>query len=280
MLSGSALGGYRLVRPLGSGGMGTVFLAYDPTLHRQVALKVLDDARDGDASSASLLREARNAAALNHPHICTIHEVGRDGSTTFIAMEYVEGASLRERIDGSGALPQLEAIRWGIQAADALAYAHEHGVVHRDFKAANVMITADGQVKIVDFGLARRSDALVSQATTLGSIAPAGTVAGTPYAMAPEQVRGEPADERTDVWALGVLLYETLTGTRPFDGATVAEVFAAILKEPPKAWPRNVSLALRAIVDRCLSKEPRDGIRTRVMFGARSKAFSRVSRPC
>ena len=144
----------------------------------------MDTDADGEASRVQLVREARSAAALNHPHICTVHEVGHDSGTTFIAMEYVEGQSLRERLDAGGALPRDEVLRYGTQAADALAYAHEHGVIHRDLKAANAMIATGGRLKIVDFGLARRHDMLTSDATTLGTIAASGTPAGTPYAMA------------------------------------------------------------------------------------------------
>ena len=136
MNPGDIIGSYRVEKKLGEGGMGVVFLAYDTTLHRQVALKVVEDSADSAASRGRGLREARNAAALNHPHICTVHEVRHDGGTTFIAMEYVEGRSLRERIDESGALPYDEALRYARQAADAVAYAHERGVVHRDLKAA------------------------------------------------------------------------------------------------------------------------------------------------
>jgi serine/threonine protein kinase/tetratricopeptide (TPR) repeat protein len=253
---GTALGGYRIERLLGRGGMGAVFLAYDTTLHRRVALKVMDDAAEGETSRGLLLREGRNAAALNHPNICTVHEIGHASGTTFIAMEYVEGGSLRERINEQGALAPEDVLRYGHQAAEALAYAHEHGVVHRDFKAANAMITADGRLKVVDFGLARRSDALIASATTVASLAPAGVIAGTPYAMAPEQVRGEPADARTDLWALGVLLHEMATGGAPFAGATQPELFAAILTSAPAAPPTSVSAELREVIERCLEKSP------------------------
>jgi TolB-like protein len=253
---GSTLGGYRIDRPLGRGGMGAVFLAYDTTLRRPLALKVMDRESDAGTSHDRLLQEARNAAALNHPHICTIHEVGQDAGTAFIAMEYVEGRSLRERIDDAGALPPGEVLRYGIQAADALAYAHARGVIHRDLKAANAMITTDGRLKIVDFGLARRLDARLTNATTYESLVPPGVVAGTPYSMAPEQVRGDAASAPTDVWALGVLLYEMTTGRRPFDAPTAPDLFAAILKEPPAPWPDQASVALAPIVARCLEKDP------------------------
>jgi serine/threonine protein kinase/Tfp pilus assembly protein PilF len=255
MHPGDIIGTYRVEKKLGEGGMGVVFLAYDTTLHRRVALKVVEDSADGAASRDHLVREARNAAALNHPHICTVHEVRHDGGRTFIAMEYVEGRSLRDRIDERGALPYDEALRHARQAADAVAYAHEHGVVHRDLKAANAMVTSDGRLKLVDFGLARRADSLIDNATTMASMVPAGTVAGTPYAMAPEQVRGAAADARTDVWALGVLLFEMLTGTRPFRAPTMTELFSAVLGEPPAPWPRHVPGAIRPIVERCLEKD-------------------------
>ncbi|HEY8521310.1 MAG TPA: serine/threonine-protein kinase [Gammaproteobacteria bacterium] len=211
--SGGMLGNYRIEQLLGRGANGAVFLAYDTKLHRRVALKVLHRTAQDETSALQLLREARNAAALNHPHICIVHEVGTSDDASFIAMEYVGGASLRRRID-AGALPPDEAVRLGVQAADALAYAHDHGVVHRDFKAANAMLTEDGRLKIVDFGLAQRADALVAAATMLPSAIQPGEAAGTPYAMAPEQVRGEPADPRSDIWALGVLLYEMVSGRR------------------------------------------------------------------
>ena len=274
---GTTLGVYRIERPLGSGGMGKVFLAYDTSLQRQVAVKVMDAAADSETSRLQLLREARSAAGLNHPHICTVHEVGYDGGTAFIAMEYVEGHSLRERIDSGGALPQEEARRYGVQAADALAFAHEHGVIHRDLKAANAMITGGGRLKVVDFGLARRHDMLTSDATTLGSIAPSGTPVGTPYAMAPEQVRGETADARTDVWALGVLVYEMATGRKPFDAPTIPELFSAILKDPPRKWPRGTPAALQPIVERCLDKDPRGVTRPRAKSSWCWRRSSRAS---
>jgi len=251
----SAIGNYQIQRLLGVGGMGFVFLAYDPVLHRRVALKVIQGIEDAEASRARLLREARSAAALSHPNICVIHEVGDAQGTPFIAMEYVEGSSLRDRID-AGPLTMDDAVRYGTQAADALAHAHEHGVIHRDFKAANAIISESGWLKVVDFGLARRTDASMIETTTMTSLVPVGTVAGTPYAMAPEQVRGEPADERSDIWALGVLLYEMVTGEQPFGGATVADVFSSILRDAPPPLPLTIPAALRAVITRCLEKEP------------------------
>src|SRR5262245_49471803 len=252
---GTTLGSYRIDRPLGRGGMGSVFLAYDMTLHRQVALKVLDAPADADGARARVLREARNAAALNHPNICTVYEVGDADGLAFIAMEWVEGRPLSDRLAES-ALQWEEAVRYGIEAADALAYAHAHGVIHRDLKAANAIVTPTGRVKLVDFGLARRKDTLLADASTMPSLAHGGVVLGTPYAMAPEQVRGGVTDARTDVWALGVLLYEMVSGARPFRAATILEVFSSILRDAPAPLPTGVPANLRAVIERCLEKEP------------------------
>lgn len=252
---GAGLGTYQIERTLGHGGMGVVFLARDTTLRRRVALKVLDARADGSTARAELLREARNAAALNHPNICTVYEVGEANGLAFIAMEYVDGRPLSDLLVES-ALPLPEAVRHGIEVADALAYAHDHGVIHRDLKAANTMITAAGRLKLVDFGLARRDDPQPADATKMASVAPAGIAVGTPYSMAPEQVRGGSTDARTDVWALGVLLYEMVSGATPFRGATTPELFSAVLRDPPAPLPRNVPADMRAVIECCLQKEP------------------------
>jgi len=251
---GTKVGSYRIEYLLGRGGTGAVYLAFDTTLHRQVALKMITASHESESRRTLLVREARNAAALNHPNICTIYEVGEANGLAFIAMEYVEGCSLRDRID-AGALQLYETVRYGLYAADGLSYAHDHGVVHRDFKAANAIVTNDRRLKIVDFGLARRWDASMADATTMVSL-PAGSLMGTPYAMAPEQVRGEPSDARTDIWALGVLLYEMLTGAQPFKAPTTPELFSSILRDPSPLLPRTVPHEVRAVVERCLEKTP------------------------
>ena len=253
---GAKLGPYRIQRPLGRGGMGVVFLAHDATLHRQVAIKVLGSSADGETARARLLREARNAAALNHPNICTVYEVGEADGRAYIAMEYVDGRSLSDRLAES-ALPVEEALRYGIEAADALAYAHDHGVIHRDLKAANAIVTRTGRLKLVDFGLARRDDPLLAGATTMPSVAAAGVAAGTPYSMAPEQVRGGVTDARTDIWALGVLLYELVSGAKPFAAPTTPELFSSILRDAPDPLPDVTPVALTTVIERCLEKDSR-----------------------
>jgi eukaryotic-like serine/threonine-protein kinase len=252
---GVTLGTYQIERPLGRGGMGVVFLAHDATLHREVALKVLESPTDDGTARARLLREARNAAALNHPNICTVYEVGEADGCAFIAMEYVEGRPLSDRLAES-ALPLEEALLYGIEATHALSYAHDHGVIHRDLKAANAIVTMTGRLKLIDFGLARREDALLADATTMPSLAAAGIAVGTPYSMAPEQVRGAVTDPRTDIWAIGVLLYEMVGGTKPFGGATIPELFSSILRDAPAPLPNTVPTELKLVIERCLEKEP------------------------
>jgi serine/threonine protein kinase/TolB-like protein len=254
---GVRLGSYQIERLLGRGGMGSVFLAHDTTLRRQVALKVIGAPPHDRTSHVLLLREARNAAALNHPNICTVYEVGEAGGRAFIAMEYVEGRTLADRL-AAAALSVEEAVGYGIVIADAVAYAHEHGVIHRDLKAANAIVTPNGRLKLVDFGLARREDALLADATTMASLAPAGVAAGTPYAMAPEQVRGGATDPRTDIWALGVLLYEMVSGHKPFHSSTIPELFSSILRDEPASLPLHVPLAFVQLIQRCLAKDPAD----------------------
>ncbi len=251
---GSRLGRYRIDALLGAGGMGAVFRAHDTTLERPLAIKVLHADADDPALGERLLREARSASALNHPGICTVYEVGEDSGRAFIAMEYVEGLPLSMRL-ADGPLTLREAVQYGIDVADALAHAHGRGIVHRDLKAANAILTLNGHLKLVDFGLARRLNPRGGDAST-ATIAKHGAIVGTPYAMAPEQVRGEAADARSDVWALGVLLYEMLTGARPFRHAVLAELLTSILRDAHEPLPQaGLPASLRKVIDTCLHKE-------------------------
>ena len=249
---GQTLAHYKILEKIGSGGMGEVWKAYDPKLQRTVAIKVLKNPTEDAATN--ILAEARAVSALNHPHICTIHDVGQTGTQSFIIMEYVEGRPLSELIPADG-LPQETVIRYGLQIADALAHAHHHGIVHRDLKSANVVITPEAQVKLIDFGIAvslSEADADAVTRTQASPVAPAGTLT---Y-MAPEVLNGAEASARSDIWALGVLLYEMASGRLPFDGKTPLEVVSAIAKETPGALPARVPAGLRGIIQRCLQKEP------------------------
>ena len=259
LAAGARLGPYEIQSALGAGGMGEVYRARDSRLERDVALKVLPAAALADETArARLVREARLASKLNHPHICTIYDVGESEGRTYVAMELVEGQSLSDRV-ARGALPIAEVVAYGQQMAGALAHAHAKGVVHRDFKSANVVVTPEGEVKALDFGLAKRlaSDELADGTTrSRQSLTEAGVVAGTLAYMAPEQLRGRPADARSDIWALGVVLYELAAGRRPFQGKTGFELSSAILSQPIPAVPASVPAPLAAVIDRCLAKEP------------------------
>ena len=216
MLSpGTRVGPFEVLASLGAGGMGEVYRARDPRLEREIALKVLPAATLADGTArARMVREARMAARLNHPNVCTIHEVGESDGQVYIAMELVEGRSLAELLAG-GALPTEQALRYGAAIADALDHAHERGIVHRDLKSANVVITPEGQAKVLDFGLAKPlADEALAEATTRDAptLTAPGAMVGTLAYMAPEQLEGRPADARSDVWAFGVVLYEMAAG--------------------------------------------------------------------
>ncbi|MBZ5645859.1 MAG: protein kinase [Acidobacteriia bacterium] len=254
----AALSHYRILGQIGAGGMGVVYRAHDEQLQRDVALKVLPLSTFTDpAARARLLREARSAAALNHPHICTVYEVGEDDGQAYIAMELVQGTTLSARLT-PGPMSADDVTRLGTQLSDALAHAHERGIVHRDLKSANIVITHDGRAKILDFGLAKRLSREVLDEVTRSeeSLTAPGTVAGTLAYMAPEQLRGQPGDEHSDIWALGVVLYEMATGKLPFRGQTGYEVSSAILDQPPRELPSKLPLELRAVIGRCLEKDP------------------------
>ena len=255
---GTRLGPYEILALIGAGGMGEVYRAKDLRLDRMVAVKVLGERLPAsEQARARLMEEARTASALNHPHICTIHEVGEAHGQTYVVMEYVQGQPLNKVIPGEG-LPVEILLRYGAQISEAVAHAHERGVIHRDLKSSNIMVTKEGRTKVLDFGLAKRlRDIDVEEATrSQGSLTEAGSVVGTLHYLSPEALRGEPADARRDLWALGVVLYEMAAGRLPFQGQTGFELSAAILREPPAPLPPQVPSALRGIVQRCLAKEP------------------------
>jgi serine/threonine-protein kinase len=252
---GETLGHYRITGKLGEGGMGIVFRARDDQLQRDLAIKLLSaSSLDDSVARARLLREARAAASLNHPNICTIYEVGEAEGRVYIAMELVEGAPLSQLLQ-SGPLSFDQVLRLGTQLADAVSHAHERGIVHRDLKSLNVIVTPDGRCKVLDFGLARRLPD-ESTETLQTMLTEDGAVVGTPAYMAPEQLKGQTADARSDVWALGVMLYEMAAGTRPFAGNTSFEMTSAILSQDPPPLPAKIPAALQAVVERCLEKEP------------------------
>lgn len=256
---GALLGPYRIEAELAAGAMGVVYRARDTRLDRAVALKVLTG--DPDGAPSRVLREARVASRFSHPNICTVHDVGDVGGTAFIVMELIEGQTLSSAIPVTG-LPPASALACALQVAGALAHAHAHDVVHRDLKAANVMMTPGGQAKVCDFGLAE-SVRTHPDASTVAPSSLARSAVGTPAYMAPEVLRGEPATPRADVWAFGVLLQEICTGARPFKGATTFELASAIMTDPPASMPSSAPRLLTAVVVRCLQKDParryRDG---------------------
>jgi serine/threonine protein kinase len=265
LAAGVKLGPYEVLAPLGSGGMGEVYRARDTRLGREVAIKVLPADRLSDSvRRARFEQEARTVATLNHPHIVTLHEIESAEGIDFIVMELVPGKTLDAVIPRHG-MRLGEVLRIAIPLADALAAAHGAGIVHRDLKPANVMVTPEGVVKVLDFGLAKLTQAeegAREDATTLDArakLSHPGTVAGTPAYMSPEQASGGKVDARSDVFAFGAVLYEMVTGRRPFGGGSTAEMLASLLKEQPKPPSEivvDVPRDLERIILRCLRKEP------------------------
>jgi serine/threonine protein kinase len=267
-LIGCVIGHYRILSKLGEGGMGEVLLAHDTRLERRVALKLLPAEFTSDRDRVRRFeREARAASALNHPNIITIYEIGQakieSGDLHFIAQEFIEGQTLRRRIE-QGALSPLDALDLAIQAAGALQAAHAASIVHRDIKPENIMLRPDGFIKILDFGLAKLLAPVPAQSgfevekSTLepGRTAP-GMILGTVAYMSPEQARGIEVDARSDIWSLGVVLYETLTGQKPFKGETFADVIVSIIEREPPPLSRSISKTLpelERIVMRALAK--------------------------
>jgi Tol biopolymer transport system component/tRNA A-37 threonylcarbamoyl transferase component Bud32 len=269
---GTRLGPYEILSPVGAGGMGEVYKARDTRLDRSVAIKVLASRLSGDGDPrARFEREAKAISALNHPHICTLHDVGREGDSEYLVMEYLEGDSLSHRLT-KGRLPLGQVYRLGSQIADALDKAHKQGIVHRDLKPGNVMLTRSG-VKLLDFGLAKLRtssvdelgdtliDALPTQHDSAEPLTRQGLLIGTLPYMAPEQLEGKEADTRTDLWALGCVLYEMAAGTRAFAGDNQAGLISSILTAEPQPIARHQPLApadLDRLICACLAKDPED----------------------
>jgi serine/threonine-protein kinase len=265
LASGIRVGPYEILAPLGAGGMGEVYWARDTKLGREVALKVLPElfARDADRM-ARFEREAQVLASLNHPHIATIYGLEESNGIRALVMELVEGPTLAQRMS-SRALPLDEVLSIAKQIVEALEYAHEKGIIHRDLKPANVKLTADGHVKVLDFGLAKA----LEEPTPAGnpSISPtltlegtrAGVILGTAGYMAPEQARGAAADKRADIWSFGAVLYEMLAGKKAFEGESVFDTLASVLKLDPdwSALPAETPPAIRNLIRRCLTKDRR-----------------------
>jgi eukaryotic-like serine/threonine-protein kinase len=258
--AGQRVGPYEIVSFLAAGGMGAVYRARDPRMGRDVAIKV-----SAEQFSDRFTREVRAVAALNHPNICTVHDVGPD----YLVMELVEGETLAERLQRRGALPVDEALAIARQMAAGLEAAHDRGITHRDLKPGNIRITPDGAVKVLDFGLAKvtqplvddvgqASPAVTNSPTILTSMA--GAIVGTAAYMSPEQARGKPVDQRTDIWAFGVLLFEMLSGTRAYTGETLTDVVAAVITKAPdwSALPGSVPPRIRELLELCLERDPRE----------------------
>jgi Tol biopolymer transport system component len=275
LTAGSKLGPYEIVAPLGAGGMGEVYRARDPRLGREVAIKVLPaHLSEHPEVRARFEREARTVSSLNHPHICVIHDVGRDGATDFLVMELVDGETLAQRLE-RGALPAAEVLRIGGQIADALDKAHRAGVVHRDLKPGNVMLTRAG-AKLMDFGLARSTGLIaaggsgsrlsVSQSPTVAApLTAEGSIIGTFQYMSPEQLEGRETDARGDLWALGCVLYEMATGKRAFEGRSQASLIGAIMNHEPAPIAQVAPLAppaLDRLVRHLLAKDPEERIQS------------------
>jgi eukaryotic-like serine/threonine-protein kinase len=252
-------GRYEIEKELGKGAMGVVFQAHDPQIDRRVALKVLRPERVTSEDFAQrFLKEARAIGRLSHPHIVTVYDVGNDHGTVYIAMEFLDGRPLDEILRETS-LSIKNIVDIGIQVANSLDYAHGQHIVHRDIKPSNIMLISDGSVKITDFGIARIEDPAAAQLTQ------AGEILGTPAYMSPEQVRGQAVDGRSDLYSLGVILYETSTGRRPFTGKNIAAIFNAITSEKPEdpmaSEPfvsRGGSRAFSELILKCLSKSPED----------------------
>ncbi len=249
---GDKLGPYEILTPIGAGGMGEVYKARDTRLHRDVALKVLPQSFATEAARERFQREARAASALNHPNICAVYDVGESSGRPFLVMELLDGTTLRERIGGKSLDPST-ALPLSVQVADALDEAHAKGIVHRDIKPANIFVTERGRAKVLDFGIAKQSGSAGPAEVTETMLTEPGSAMGTIAYMSPEQARGQPVDARSDLWSFGVVLYEMVTGTRPFEGPTPPIIFDALLNKTPTPV-RQRNLLVPAELERIISK--------------------------
>jgi len=281
------LGPYQIVAPIGAGGMGDVYRARDTRLGRDIAVKVLpDDVASSPDRLARLEREAKTVASLNHPNIVTLHSMEDAAGIRFLVMELVEGRDLSTLVTPGG-LPLAQVLDLAIPLADALVAAHEKGIVHRDLKPANVMVTDEGWIKVLDFGLARlvraEPDLENPRAATMTSpISDAGQMVGTVPYMSPEQIRGESMDARTDLFSFGILVYELSTGKRPFSGGTFADVSSAILRDSPPSLTSvrsDLPLDLERIIGRCLEKKPRERFQTALDVANELRGLKRALAP-
>jgi serine/threonine protein kinase/Tol biopolymer transport system component len=272
LASGTRLGPYEILAPLGAGGMGEVYRARDSRLGRDVAIKVLPEHLTSDLDArARFEREARTISRLQHPQICALYDVGHEGDVGYLVMELLDGETIARRLT-RGALSIEETLTYGGQIAGALAHAHEHGVIHRDLKTSNVIVTRDGRARVLDFGLATFQQA-AGDNTRTNALTTSGSIVGTPHYMAPEVLRGAPASPRSDIWALGALLYEMASGRKPFTGRTEPELTAAILHESPAPLAPRLPPGIKAVIRRCLAKDPAQRFGTAVEVRAALEAL-------
>jgi len=254
---GSRIGRFRIEQELGRGGMGVVYLAHDTKLDRPVAIKSIPPELLGKSTAKTRFwREAKLLASLNHPNIAVIHEIiEQEESASYLVLEYVPGQTLTERI-ARQPLKLQEVLLISRQIAEAVSTAHDKGIIHRDLKPGNIKLTPDGRVKVLDFGLAKPAGG--EAASRDSTVTQPGSVIGTPAYMSPEQIRGKATDHRTDIWSFGCMLYEMLTGERPFEGETVSDTVAHILEREPdwQALPQETPANIRVLLRRCLEKDP------------------------
>src|SRR5579862_3272461 len=259
LTNGTKLGPYEILSPIGSGGMGEVYRARDTRLDRVVAIKILPANFANDADRLQRFEhEARVLSTLNHPNVLAIHDIGAQGDIRYLVSEFLEGQTLREKLDG-GPLPLRRVTEYAVEMAKGLAAAHEKGIVHRDLKPENIFVTKDGRVKILDFGLAKQSVSEESATLTGANPTTPGTVLGTVGYMSPEQVRGLTVDHRSDIFSFGAILYEMISGKRAFKGGSKVETMNAILKEEPQELSETggqISPGVERVVRHCLEKEP------------------------